>query len=178
MHLYIYTHHIYIYIWSGVWRSQPPPPMVWSGRGWGGGGGWRVRKRAGVVGAATGGAARAHTNLYFLNRTPNPKPRLNAGSKPKAEHTLQILPKPLSTRSLIPFNRKPKTHKLKLNPKPQNPHNHPTGGRGKREPTLHPTGGGASWTIDHGGGGGRGGAAERVTIYIHIQNASHCRPEF
>ena len=104
------------------------------------------------------------TRTCTLNRTPNPKPRLNAGSKPKAEHTLQILPKPLSTRSLIPLNRKPKTHKLKLNPKPQNPHNHPTGGRGKREPTLHPTGGGASWTIDHGGGGG-GGAAERVTIY-------------
>ena len=93
--------------------------MVWSGRGGGGGGGgWRVRKRAGVVGAATGvvlgggpgltrkpfarripyNVARALTLTCTLNPTPNPKPRrLNAGSKPKAEHTLQILPKPLST---------------------------------------------------------------------------------
>ena len=139
----------------------PPPPMVWSGRGGGGGAGVCGNGR-GSLELPPGQAARAHTNLYFLNRTPNPKPRLNAGSKPKAEHTLQILPKPLSTRSLILFNRKPK-----LNPKPQNPHNHPTGGRGKREPTLHPTGGGASWTIDH-GGGGRGGAAERVTIYVYL----------
>ena len=41
---------------------------------------------------------------------------------------------PLSTRSLIPFNQKPKIHKLKLNPNPQNP------------PTTH--------TPHHRGGGG------------------------
>ena len=76
-----------------------------------------MRKRAGVVGAATGvvlggrpgltrkpfarripyNVARALTLTCTLNPTPNPRPRLNAGSKPKAEHTLQILPKPLST---------------------------------------------------------------------------------
>ena len=82
-----------------------------------------------------------NTLTCTLNPTPNPKPRLNAGSKPKAEHTLQILPKPLSTRSLIPFNRKPKTHKLKLNPKPQNPTTTPQGEEGPHTP--HHRGGGA-----------------------------------
>ena len=49
--------------------------------------------------------------------------------KPEAEHkpsTLtnlhpQTLPKPLSTRSLVPFNPKPETQKLKLNPNPKTP---------------------------------------------------------
>ena len=84
--------------------------------------------------------------------------RLNAGSKPKAKHTLQILPKPLSTRSLIPFNRKPNTHKLKLNPKPQNPTTTPQGhitGEGGPHPISGP------FTF----GGGGGGAAESLTIY-------------
>ena len=49
--------HIYIYIWSGVWRSPPPPPMVWSDTG---GGGWRVRRGVGAVGAAAGETARRH----------------------------------------------------------------------------------------------------------------------
>ena len=55
------TPYIYIYIWSGVWRSQPPPPpngMVWYGVG--GGGGWRVRRGVGAVGAAAGETARRH----------------------------------------------------------------------------------------------------------------------
>ena len=42
---------------------------------------------------------------------------------------------------------------------PQPPH------RGKREPTLHPTGGGASCTIDH-GGGGRGGGGRGARDHI------------
>ena len=93
---------------SGV--PCPPPPMVWSGRGGGAcaetGGGLELPPAGGVV---LGGrprkpfasripynVARApvliNLNLYFLNPTPNPKPRLNAGSKPKAEHTPHILP--------------------------------------------------------------------------------------
>ena len=101
-------------------------------------------------------------NLYF--KPPNPKPRLRAGSKPKAEHTLQILPKPLSTRSLIPFNRKPKSHKLKLNPKPQNPTTTP---QGEEAPHPTPQGRGGPHPISGPfsfGGGGGGGAAERVTM--------------
>ena len=84
---------------SGV--PSPPPPLVWSGRGGGGGGG------AGVCG---NGRCHCMVGWWVLGG------RLNAGSKPKAKHTLQILPKPLSTRSLIPFNRKPNTHKLKAKP--------------------------------------------------------------
>ena len=59
---YVYVHRyvcVYSYIWSGVWRSQPPPPMVWSGTGWGGGG-WRVRRGVGAVGTAAGETARRH----------------------------------------------------------------------------------------------------------------------
>ena len=52
---------MYIYIWSGVWRSQPPPPMVWSGTGLGGGGGgegWgplelQLEKRPGITDKAS-----------------------------------------------------------------------------------------------------------------------------
>ena len=39
---------------------------------------------------------------------------------------------------------------------------------GKRDPTPHPTqgeGGGASWTIDHGGVGGRGARDKKIYIY-------------
>ena len=93
--------------------------MVWSARGQGWGG-WRVRKRVGAVWSCRWMvgvlAARAHTQALrkqavnpitqrvhlfrvtltcTLNLTPNPKPHLTAGSKPKAEHTPQILPKPL-----------------------------------------------------------------------------------
>ena len=42
---------IYIYRYSGVWRSQPPPPMVWSGTGWRGSGGGGL---AGVCGEGWG----------------------------------------------------------------------------------------------------------------------------
>ena len=137
-----------------------PPPPPWYGLvGVGGGGGWRVRKRAGVVGAATGvvlggrpgltrkpfarripyNVARALTLTCTLNPTPNPKPRLNAGSKPKAEHTLQILPKPLSTTT----------------PQGEGPHTPPHRG-GEAPPYIR--------TIYLWGGEG-GGAAERLTIY-------------
>ena len=85
-----------------------------------------------------------------LNPTPNPKLRLNAGSKPRAEHTPQIFPKPLSTRSRIPSYRIPKTQKLLLYPIPQNP---TTTHRGKRDPTPHTTG---IRTRGGRGGGGRG----------------------
>ena len=82
------------------------------------------------------------------------------------EPTPQTLPSPcrLEALYLLTQNPIPKTQKPKLDPKPQNPHNDPTGGRGN--PHSIPHEGGASWTIDH--GGGEGGAAERVTIYIYI----------
>ena len=63
-----------------------------------------------------------------LNPTPNPKPRLNASSKPKAEHEPSTLTNlALVDNSLIPFNSKPQTQKLKLNPKSQNPTTTPRG---------------------------------------------------
>ena len=50
---------IFVYIWSGVWRSQPPPPhgMVWYGVG---GGGLACAERVRAVGAAAGETAGRH----------------------------------------------------------------------------------------------------------------------
>ena len=111
-----------------------PPSMVWSGRGGGLEGGVLLGGRSGVTGRAgiyrTKSPVQAINPITImrrmllllltltctLNPTPNSKPRLNAVSKPKAKHkpstltnlhpepTPQTLPKPLSTRSLMPFN--------------------------------------------------------------------------
>ena len=68
-----------------------------------------------------------------LNPTPNPKPLLNAGSKPKAKHepsTLAVAnlhPKPslspcrLEALYLLTLNPKHQTHKPKLSPKTPQP---------------------------------------------------------
>ena len=175
-----------MYVWSGVCVPSPPPPphgMVWCG--WGGG--WRTGWWGDAGGVALSGdghaspsqavfptnVARAPVlidlNLYTLNPTPNPKPCLNAGSKPKAEHTRQSSLSP-STRSLIPFYCKPKTHKLKLNPKPQNPTTTRQGEEGPHTP--HHRGGGPhpiSGPLTFGGreGGGRG-ARDHVCLYVCV----------
>ena len=94
-----------------------------------------------------------------LNPTPNPKPRLNASSKPKAEHEPSTLTNlALVDRSLIPFNSKPKSQKLKLNPKSQNPTTTPQGEERPHTP-HHRGGGGPPISRPLTFGGGRGGAA-------------------
>ena len=133
----------------------------------------------GGVGA---GAARGHTQAISpirqrmllllltltctLNPTPNPKPRLNASSKPKAEHEPSTLTNlALVDRSLIPFNSKPKTQKLKLNPKSQNPTTTPQGE--ERPHTPHHRGGGGppiSRPLTFGGGGGGRGASDHISL--------------
>ena len=105
-----------------------------------------------------------------LNPTPNLKPRLNASSKPKAEHEPSTLTNlALVDRSKIPFNSKPqKTQQLKLNPKPQNPTTTPQGE--ERPHTPHHRKGVAppiSRPLTFGGGGGGGGRGARDHIYIY-----------
>ena len=79
----------------------------------------------------------------------------------------------LSTRRLLTFNRKnpkPQTQKLELNPRLQNPTATPQGEEGPH--TVRTGGGGGeSWTMDQGGGGGVG--AERLTICYRSQTSGH-----
>ena len=98
-----------------------------------------------------------------LSPTPNPKPHLNASSKPEAEHEPSTLTNlALADRSLIPFNSKPKTQKLKLNPKPQNPTTTPHGEEGPHTPHHYPD----HRPLGRGGGGGEWAASEHVTMYV------------
>ena len=87
---------------SGQCLAVPaPPPPQWYGLPavWGGGG-WRVANsqalRKQTVNPITQSVPLFRETLICTSSlTPNPKPHLTAGSKPKAEHTPQILPKPL-----------------------------------------------------------------------------------
>ena len=104
-------------------------------------------------------------NLYFkLSTQPPTPPKLQALSPKQninrpalTEPTPQTLPKPLSTRSLKPLNRKRKSLKLELRPPNPKPHNHPTGEEGPHTPHhrkgVHPVSGPLTF------GGGRGGGA-------------------
>ena len=108
------------------------------------------------------------TLTYTLNPAPNPKPCLNAGSKPKAGHKLSTLanlhPKPslspcrLEALYLLILN--PKLTSLKLNPKPQNPTTTPQGEEGPHA-TLQGAGEGM---LDH--RGRRGGACDHVPLSL------------
>ena len=83
---------------------------------------------------------------------------------------MNLHPKPslspcrLEALYLLTQDPKPKTRKLKLDPKPQNPHNHPTGGRGNPHSIAQEGG-----ILDHrpwrGGGGGGRGARDHIYIY-------------
>ena len=81
---------------------------------------------------------------------------------------------PCRLEALCLFNRKPKTHKLKLNPKPQNPTTTP---QAEEEPHApHPAEGGPhpiSGPLTFGGGEGGGrGARDHIClgtcVYVYI----------
>ena len=105
---------------------QPPPPQWYGLVGLGEKGGGRCGCSWRVTAAGGRPAGIVCKPDVLLKPTPNPKPRLNAGYKPKAEHKRSILTNLHLKPSLSPgrlealylfLNPKPQTQKLKLYPK-------------------------------------------------------------
>ena len=83
----------------------------------------------------------------------------NINRQPKRTYT-QTLPSPCRLEALYLSTPKTLNSKASAKPKTPKPPDHFGVKRVEEGPTPHPTGGGASWTIDH-GGGGRGARDQR-----------------